>query len=179
VVSRRVAEAGVDAVQLLRRLLQELDAAALQLLVAGLDVVRGEEEAAPAGGVGLQDAGRHPHAGDRRRMRGAVGGRRRSVQPAEARREGADAPEADQEGDVGDGAVGVAQESGRALQPAREQVPVGRLAERAAELTAEVGGRQMGDAGEGGHVERLAVAGVDQVLRPEQVPQQMDVAHRN
>src|SRR4051795_13429321 len=36
VVARRVAETGVDAVRLLRRLLRELDAAALELLVAPL-----------------------------------------------------------------------------------------------------------------------------------------------
>src|SRR4051794_22810886 len=46
VVAGRVAEAGVDAVRLLRRLLQELDAALLELVVALLDVVGGEEEAA-------------------------------------------------------------------------------------------------------------------------------------
>src|SRR5712691_7664056 len=39
VVARRVAEAGVDAVGLLRRLLRELDAAALELLIALPDVV--------------------------------------------------------------------------------------------------------------------------------------------
>ena len=49
VVAGRVAEAGVDAVRLLRRLLRELDAAALQLLVRPLAVVGREEE--PAGGA--------------------------------------------------------------------------------------------------------------------------------
>jgi hypothetical protein len=48
-VPGRVTEAGVDAVGLLRRLLRELDAAALQVFVARLDVVRREEK--PAGGA--------------------------------------------------------------------------------------------------------------------------------
>src|SRR5439155_7572386 len=46
VVARRVAEAGVDTVRLLRRLLRELDAAALQLLVALVRVLGREEETA-------------------------------------------------------------------------------------------------------------------------------------
>src|SRR3989442_4321453 len=46
VVPRRVADPGVDAVRLLRRLLRELDAALLELLVARPAVVGREEEAA-------------------------------------------------------------------------------------------------------------------------------------
>jgi hypothetical protein len=46
VVARHVTEPCVDAVRLLGRLLRELDAATLQLLVAGLAVVDREEEAA-------------------------------------------------------------------------------------------------------------------------------------
>ena len=44
------------------------------------------------------------------------------------------------------------------------------LAERAAELAAEVCGREVRGAGERADVERFAVAGVDQILRAEQVP---------
>ena len=40
------------------------------------------------------------------------------------------------------------------------------LTERGLELPAEVGGGEMRCARERGHLERLAVAGVDQVLRP-------------
>ena len=45
-----------------------------------------------------------------------------------------------------------------------------RLAEGAAELAAEVRGGEVRGAGERGHVERLAVARVDRVLRAQQVP---------
>src|ERR687898_2624786 len=48
IVPRLVAEAGVDSVRLLNGLLQEVDAAALELLVRGLDVIGREEE--PAAG---------------------------------------------------------------------------------------------------------------------------------
>ena len=52
-VARRVAEGGVDAVGALRGLLAELDAAALELLVAGPAVV-GREEQAAGGALGHQ-----------------------------------------------------------------------------------------------------------------------------
>ena len=94
-------------------------------------------------------------------MRRAVGGRRAAVGAGEARRERAEAAQPDVEADVGDRVVGVAQELGRALEPARQQVLVRRRAERAPELAAEVGGREPGGAGERRDVERLAVARVD------------------
>src|SRR4051812_18067621 len=53
VVARDVAEPGVDAVRLLRRLLRELDSTALQLLVGLLRVV-GREEQSSAGAFGDQ-----------------------------------------------------------------------------------------------------------------------------
>ena len=59
---------------------------------------------------------------------------------------------------------------GGALESAREQVLVRRLAERLAELPAEVRGGEVRGARERGHVERLAVAGVDQILRAEEMP---------
>jgi hypothetical protein len=54
---------------------------------------------------------------------------------------------------------------------------VRRLAERAAELVAEVRGRELGGAGERLHLQELAVAGVDEVLRPEKVPGWVRVCH--
>ena len=66
-------------------------------------------------------------------------------------------------------AVGVAQQLRGALEPASQEVLVRRLAEGAAELAAEVRGREACGAGECGDVERLAVAGVDQILGAEQV----------
>src|SRR4051812_44225597 len=88
----------------------------------------------------------------------------------EARRERADAAQADLEANVGDAVVGVAQQRGRALEAAREEVAMRRLAERAPELAAEVRGRQVRSAGKCRHLELLAVPRVDQVLRTQQVP---------
>ena len=48
-----------------------------------------------------------------------------------------------------------------------------RLAELAAELAAEVRGREVGGAGERGHVERVAVAPVDEILRAQEVPRRV------
>jgi len=56
-----------------------------------------------------------------------------------------------------------------ALEPAGEQVLVGRLPEGAAELPAEVARRDVGSASERLEVERLGIAGVDDVARAEQV----------
>jgi hypothetical protein len=75
---------------------------------------------------------------DGRRVRGAVGGRGDPVRAAEARRERPDAAQPDQQADVCDRAIGVAEQRRGALQPAGEEVVVGRLAERPAELAAEV-----------------------------------------
>ena len=63
------------------------------------------------------------------------------------------------------------------LEPAREQVLVRRLAERAPELAAEVGDREVRRPRERLDVEALAVAGVDQVLRAQQVPGGRDGCH--
>jgi hypothetical protein len=51
---------------------------------------------------------------------------------------------------------------------------VRRLAEGPPKLAAEVRRREARSAGDGRDVERLAVARVDQVLRPEQVAGRMD-----
>src|SRR5712692_7267616 len=98
-------------------------------------------------------------------MGGPVGRRGESERPAEGRGERADAAQADSEADVRDRAVGVAEQRRRALHPAGQEVLVRRLAEGPAELAAEVRGREVRGTGERGNVERLAVAGVDQVLR--------------
>src|SRR5919199_3619346 len=103
-------------------------------------------------------------------MRGAVGRRRHPVRAAEARGERADALQADGRADVGDRPIGVPQQRRRALEPAREQVLVRRLSERAPELATEVRRREVRRACERGHVERLAVAGVDDVARAQEVP---------
>ena len=92
-------------------------------------------------------AGMSACGGSRREGR-TVAGRRHAVGAREARGERADALQADRETDLGDGAVGVAQQRGGALEAAREQVGVRRLAERATKLAAEVSPREAGGAGE-------------------------------
>jgi hypothetical protein len=103
--------------------------------------------------------------------------RRHPVGATEARREGAQAPQPDGQADVGDRAVGRAEESRGPLEAPGEQVPVGRLPELAPKLAAEVGRREPSRARERLHVERLAVAGVDQILRTEQVTGWMRRTH--
>jgi hypothetical protein len=51
------------------------------------------------------------------------------------------------------------------------------LAKGSAELATEVRWREMRGAGERGNVERLAIAGVDEVLRAEEVPDRMHGGH--
>ena len=105
----------------------------------------------------------------RRRERVPIGGRREAEGAAEAGGEGADAPQADREADVGDRAVGVAQQRGGPLEAAGQQVGPGRLAEGFLELAAEVGAREAGRARHVVDAERLGVAGVGEVLGAEQV----------
>src|SRR5204863_9260724 len=69
----------------------------------------------------------------------------------------------------GNRAVRVAQQSGGALEPPGEQIGVRRLAERAAELAAEVGTRETGRAGQVVHAERVGVASIGEVLCTQQV----------
>jgi hypothetical protein len=109
----------------------------------------------------------------------AVRGGRHAVRPPEARREGADALQPHRRAHEGDVAVGVPQERRGALEAARQQVLVRRLAERPPELAAEVRRREVRDPCERGHVERLAVARVDEILRPQEVPSRWNRrAHR-
>jgi len=84
---------------------------------------------------------------------------------AERRRERAHAREPHVEADLRDAAVGGAQEVAGALEPAREQVLVGRLAEHAPEAAAEVARRHVRGAGERLEVERLGVPAVNEVAR--------------
>ena len=100
-----------------------------------------------------------------------------AVRPPEARGERADAPQPDGEADVGNGAIGRPEERRGALEPAREEVLVRRLAEGAPELATEVRGRESCRASERGDVERLGVAGVDQVLCTKQVAGRGDDVH--
>jgi RimJ/RimL family protein N-acetyltransferase len=52
-----------------------------------------------------------------------------------------------------------------------------RLAERSTKLAAEVRGGEVRGPGERVHVERLAVAGVDQILRAQEMPHRVDERH--
>jgi hypothetical protein len=60
------------------------------------------------------------------------------VDTPEAGDERADTAESDREADLGDRAIGVAQQCGRTFEPSGQQILVWRLAERAPELPAEV-----------------------------------------
>ena len=81
------------------------------------------------------------------------------------------------EADVGDRAVGHAQQRRGALEPAGEQVLVRRLAERAPELAAEVRAREAGGGGHVVDVERVEEARVGEVLGAQQVAGGRCVGH--
>ena len=53
-----------------------------------------------------------------------------------------------------------------------------RFAESPAELAREVRGREVRGAGKRSDLERLAIAGVDEVLRAEEVPDRVNGSHR-
>ena len=89
---------------------------------------------------------------------------------AERPAEGPEAGEADIEADVGDAAVGLAQEEHRALDSSPLQVPVGRLPEDGAEAAAEM---RFGDMRHGGHgtdIERLGVGAVHGIAGAKEAP---------
>src|SRR5262245_31631329 len=130
-------------------------------------------------GVRAQHARRDERERRRRRERVAVGLRRDAVGTREAGRERADAAQTDGEADVGDRAVGGAQQRRGALEPAGQEVLVRRLAERTAELAAEVRAREAGAAREVVDVQRLEVPGVGQVLGAEQVAYRGNEGHRS
>src|SRR5437879_6515701 len=87
--------------------------------------------------------------------------------------EGPRAGEADVEADVGDAAVGLAQQEHRALHPPPLQVTVRRLPEDGAEATDEVRAGEMGHRGHGADVERLGVGAVHGVARAQYAPVQV------
>lgn len=89
-----------------------------------------------------------------------------------------DAEQPDGDADVRDAADGVAEQRGGALEPAGQEELVRSLAESPPELTAEMRRREVRSAGERRHVERRAVARVDEVLRAQEVPGRWDRDHR-
>jgi len=87
--------------------------------------------------------------------------------------ERAKAREPDVEADVGDAAVGLAEQEHRALDPPPLQVAVGRLPEGRAKGADEVGVRDMRDLGQARDVKRLGVGAVDGVPGPQQAAVQL------
>src|SRR2546423_238896 len=110
-----------------------------------------------AGGArpGHRPAGWNAQGAAVRGEAGAVARRRLPHDRAERAAECAEADEADVEADVGHRSVRFAQQLHRPLDPAPLEVAVRRLAERGAELPAEVSRRGVRDACERGNVERL------------------------
>src|SRR3954471_20225839 len=107
----------------------------------------------------------HPEARrDRRDGRPpAIGARRLADDVAERAAERAETGEADVEADLGDAPVGLAQEEHRALDPAALEVAVRRLAERRPERADEVRLRDVRDARQARHVERLRLGAAHRV----------------
>jgi hypothetical protein len=91
---------------------------------------------------------------------------------AERPPERAEALPAGRERDLGDRAVGVAQECDRLLDAARQQVAVRRYAERLLELPREVGRRDAADAREPVDGPRLRGGRAHAVLRAEQAAEE-------
>ena len=110
---------------------------------------------------------------DHRPVARAVVRRRLADDLAERAAEGAQAVEADVEADVGDAAVGLAQQEHRALDPPPLQVAVRRLPEDGAEAAAEVRLGDVGHRGDGANVERLGVGAVHGVAGAQQAPVQV------
>jgi hypothetical protein len=102
-------------------------------------------------------------------MGGPIGGRRDAVGTPEARGEGANAAQSHRKADLDDGPVGVAQQRGGPFEPAGQKVLMRGLAEGAPELAAEVRRREVRRPGERRNVERILVAGVDEVLGAKKV----------
>src|SRR2546423_733132 len=103
----------------------------------------------------------------------AVVGRRLADDLPEHADEGPSACEADVEADVGDAAVGLAQQEHRAFHPPPLQVTVGRLPEDGPEAANEV---RFGDVCHGGYrrdIERLGVSAVHRVTGAQQAPVQV------
>lgn len=119
--------------------------------------------------VGGEHARRDPRPVGSRRMGCTVCGRRRAVDPREARCERPHAPKADHETDLDHGSIGGTQQGRCALEPPCEQVLVRRLTERLAELATEVRRGKVGSASQLRHAEGLRVPGIDQISCAEEV----------
>src|SRR5829696_3192225 len=100
----------------------------------------------------------------------AVLGGRLAQDRAEGAAEAAEAREAHVEADLGDAAIRVPEQEHGALDPPALKVAVRRLAEGVAEAPAEVRRRHMRDPREARYVERLRVAAVHLIARPEDPP---------
>ena len=125
--------------------------------------------AIPGPPVEALQAERHSCLVGRRRELRPVRGGGDAVGAGEARDERAEALQPDREADVGNRAIRGEKQRGCALEPPRQQVLVRRLAERPAELAAEVRRREMRHPRERRDVERVAVTSVDQVLCAQQI----------
>jgi hypothetical protein len=91
--------------------------------------------------------------------------------------EGPEAREPDVEADMRDAAVGLPEEEHRAFHTTPLKVAVRRFPERCPEAADEVRLRDIGDRGDGGHVEGLRVSAVHRVAGSQQAPVQvLDVA---
>ena len=127
--------------------------------------------------VGAEDTRRDEREVGRRRVRRPVGEPRHAGDPPEACRERADAREADRHADLGDRAIGGPAQGCRPLEPARQQVDVGRLAKGPAELGAEVRPGQARLAGHVADVEGFIELRVGKVSRTEQVASRRNRGH--
>ena len=124
-------------------------------------------------------AGRNSRVVGCRRKRRAIRRRRDAVGAREAGRERADAPESDGEADLDNGAVGCAKQRRGALQSARQQVGMRRLAESASELTTEMRAREACGTSQVVDIEWLGVGRIDQVPGPQEVALGRNDAHRH
>src|SRR5215204_2514610 len=95
--------------------------------------------------------------------------RRLADERAKRRAERAQAPEADLDAHLGDGHAGAPEELLGALDPALQEVLVGRLAEGLLEAANEVRPGRVRLAGERGDVELTRVLAIHQILRPAKV----------
>ena len=103
------------------------------------------------------------------RKRQPVGRRRQSVGPREAAGERSEALEPNREADLGHRVICHPQQRGRPLQPPGEEVGMGRLAEGAAKLAAEMRPGKAGRLGQIVHAEHFEVAGVGEILGSQKV----------
>src|SRR5215217_4832983 len=124
----------------------------------------------------FRHAGGHP----RRRARplAPIDAGRHTDQLAEASAEGANRRAADRKTDLRDAEIATTQQRHRALDAPRHEVAVGRLAEGAPELAAEVPGRHVRAAGQRLDVQRLGVLPVDPVADAAQLREVAQVLRR-